>query len=1031
MGADLSRVRFDGRQDHSGVVMQQGRVLLDADWNELVASIDRRLRAQAADLGSPGPTPGIAGVAVVPRTTPDAFRLSFAGTALMIGRGRMYVDGICAENHGLTGAEFEPLLEGQRGTADTPYTAQPYWPVPAPLPTTGTHLAYLDVWHREVTVIEEPGLAESALGGPDTTGRTQVAWRVRLHDVTGAGVTCLTPDADIPGWADLIAPSGARLTVGTIPVTDTDDPCALPPSGGYRGLENQTYRIEVHTAGGLGTATFTWSRDNASVASPVVEVLAGGLGVRPASLGKDVVLGFADGDWVEILDDQRELTGQPGEIRLAEVHEEDGTLTFTPSLPADLQLSVADAAKRHLRVRRWDQKGQIKSGSGGNLDNLTPGSSGVITVPASSATTVVLEHGVTVSFSGSNFKVGDHWVFAARTADTSVEQLTAAPPLGTHHHYARLGVVTFPGSVTHCPHDWPPDCECDGDGCSDCTVCVTPESHAGGSLTIQMAVDQVVAAGGGIVCLRPGTFLLDESGVVIDAATSVTVRGVGPRSVVVTRGTGFSVTGSAFVSLEDLSVIASGRTAVDARATIGLTVQRLTVLDIARVDVPAAAIRLAGVSLATTLRENIVIGPRGIESSEEDVLLTAELRIEENTLICREGAIRLVGGHLFSNAIRSNTILRCEVGGIHVPGLIAPGHGFEISDNSLYVQGFGIAVGASGFTVDDNDVTGVGEGSDVAYGIALTPSPLGDLRGTTRVSRNRVTERATAAIALGAALSEVTISDNEVSQVPAGIATVRGGSADAASVRGNLLTDLAGREGNGLGIALVGVSNAHVEGNQVLRVAQHPDALLGIGIVLVGCPVARVSGNGVDQVGTVDRVPPSLGIGVTGAFDSAQVAGNTVRRQPVAPDDDQRGPFTGLVIGQGEADVDGLLKKVGLTGLHAVLAAIGGPSAATVEGNVVWGNGEMATARISIGEGEAVVGGNQFLTAAEGASALSMTADAGTVATNRLRGGRPSAALTGNPKQYAVVGNITSSGIEINGGPLDPTWLPLNPDGVF
>ena len=78
MGADLSRVRFDTRSDHAGVVLQQGRLLLDADWNELVAILDRRLRASIADLDSKGPAPGIAGVAVVPRTTPDAFKVTLA-----------------------------------------------------------------------------------------------------------------------------------------------------------------------------------------------------------------------------------------------------------------------------------------------------------------------------------------------------------------------------------------------------------------------------------------------------------------------------------------------------------------------------------------------------------------------------------------------------------------------------------------------------------------------------------------------------------------------------------------------------------------------------------------------------------------------------------------------------------------------------------------------------------------------------------------------------------------------------------------
>ena len=96
-----------------------------------------------------------------------------------------------------------------------------------------------------------------------------------------------------------------------MPVTDTDDPCALPPTGGYRGLENQTYRVEMHTGGPPGTATFKWSRDNGSVVQPVVEVLTGGTAIRPASFGRDSVLRFKDGDWVEITDDHRELDDGP------------------------------------------------------------------------------------------------------------------------------------------------------------------------------------------------------------------------------------------------------------------------------------------------------------------------------------------------------------------------------------------------------------------------------------------------------------------------------------------------------------------------------------------------------------------------------------------------------------------------------------------------------------------------------------------------------------------------------------------------
>src|SRR5205814_6284945 len=59
---------------------------------------------------------------------------------LTIGRGRMYVDGLLAENHGLAPTGFDPLLAEAAGTNDTPYDQQPYWPTPDPLPSGGPHL---------------------------------------------------------------------------------------------------------------------------------------------------------------------------------------------------------------------------------------------------------------------------------------------------------------------------------------------------------------------------------------------------------------------------------------------------------------------------------------------------------------------------------------------------------------------------------------------------------------------------------------------------------------------------------------------------------------------------------------------------------------------------------------------------------------------------------------------------------------------------------------------------------------------------
>jgi hypothetical protein len=420
MSADLSRERFDPRRDFAGVILQQGRLLLDADFNELVRILDRRLRAETVDLTTLAELAGapVAGSAWVPRATPNAMKVSVAGGELVIGRGRMYVDGLLVENHGGEPWAFDEVLAEEAGTTDVAHGSQPHSPTPDALPTSGVHLAYLDVWQREVTHIEDPDLVEVAVG-VDTTARTQTVWQVRLHDLSDTpGATCSTPDEDIEGWPEVIAPSGGRATITAVEVDEEDDPCELPPTGGFRGLEHQTYRVEVHDGGAPGTATFKWSRENASVVLAVTD-MPSPTTLRVASVGRDEVLRVATGDWVEVTDDRRELDQRPGVMRQATVDDAARTITFSPALPADLQPSgPAEAAARHLRVKRWDQSGTIRTAAGATLPDLGS-TGGVIGVPSGAATQVLLEHGLAVSFDTTAATTGSCTPAAARPSRAS------------------------------------------------------------------------------------------------------------------------------------------------------------------------------------------------------------------------------------------------------------------------------------------------------------------------------------------------------------------------------------------------------------------------------------------------------------------------------------------------------------------------------------------------------------------------------------------------------------------------------------
>jgi hypothetical protein len=105
---------------------------------------------------------------------------------LQIGKGRLYVDGLLAENHGARSNDaakklFDPLLAEVRFADLINYAEQPYLPNPPALPRAGRHLIYLDVWERELTHLERPDLIEVAVG-VDATSRLQTAWQVRVLD---------------------------------------------------------------------------------------------------------------------------------------------------------------------------------------------------------------------------------------------------------------------------------------------------------------------------------------------------------------------------------------------------------------------------------------------------------------------------------------------------------------------------------------------------------------------------------------------------------------------------------------------------------------------------------------------------------------------------------------------------------------------------------------------------------------------------------------------------------------------------------
>ncbi len=413
MKGDFSRFTFRPANHYRSVRLQQGRVQLDADWNEQT-EIQAHLAESAIsdEIGPSGAPIDRAG-----------FALQIQGGDIQIGPGNYYVDGILCENE-----------------STVPFTGQPDLPG-APRPSqAGLYVAYLDVWLRQVTALEQPALREVALGGPDTATRAKTVWQVKLERAGEINANLACPNFG-PGWTPANAQSTGTLRAQPKPGAQNQGECLVPDPGGYRRLDNQLYRVEIRQPGPAGIATFVWSRDNGSVVTRLVDIAGNDLTVTEAGL--DSYFSFAADQWVDLSDEGRVLRGEAGV--LVQLDKVQGNVLTVKAWPNNTPLTMASFGSLPT-VRRWDSPGAVTVTTGSYLDLGDDG--------------IQIEFG---SVEGGYYQTGDYWTIPARTqtlehlADTNViggvdwprdaSGPTFQPRQGIHHHYAVLGLLSFDGTT--------------------------------------------------------------------------------------------------------------------------------------------------------------------------------------------------------------------------------------------------------------------------------------------------------------------------------------------------------------------------------------------------------------------------------------------------------------------------------------------------------------------------------------------------------------------------------------------------------
>jgi hypothetical protein len=258
MYGDFSRNKFDNGKHFTRVLMQQGRPLTDADWNEQATILaDREWQLIRSLLRRPH---GTFDDAFGPRTS-----ASTEGGEARLDAGTYYVEGLACE---LSHCWPKDQKDWDRFKKIFDETS-----------TEKKVVLYLEAWNRTVSPLVDNGIREPTLQGCDTSWRSSVAWKLMAKLIDPP--TTEPNDPCQANWLKQNKPEERKLWIRTNPDNETPNgPCEVPSDEQLTGDE-VLYCIEVHKSGApyhvnddLGpnfndAMRFKWSRDNGAAIYPI------------------------------------------------------------------------------------------------------------------------------------------------------------------------------------------------------------------------------------------------------------------------------------------------------------------------------------------------------------------------------------------------------------------------------------------------------------------------------------------------------------------------------------------------------------------------------------------------------------------------------------------------------------------------------------------------------------------------------------------------------------------------------------------
>ncbi len=605
MKGDFSRWKFDDRSNAHGVLHQQGRVLLDADWNTQTRLLTRwQDEAVRATIG--------ADVAAVAAEWRDSFKVTQAtvtspGTIeLTLNPGQLWADGWLAY---LQGDAPDPSAAVERQAV---FLGEPFQSLPADPAAAGTRDAVVLELNREALngfqVPEQ--LIEAALGGPDTTERLQAAFALRLYRL-GEDDTC---DTVADALEDDLSGRG-KLTVSLQDTVITPGDCPVVHGGGYTGFEHNLYRIEIAEVGTASAPMFKWSQFNGGlVGRGTFDATTRKLKV---TANRQAILRSGLQDfYLEVLEPEPDRPpGGPNDPELSAALAERWKLVYgarvslanddeidlpAPGNPNELFGSIPGPSNRRFFFRLWNDVQLISD------------------FPAAAENQ--LRDGIQLEFDASgDYLPYDFWTFEVRAGGVENEQtlIDAKPPEGVRRVRVPLAILNWTGGaspitaatgeIEDCRRIFQPLTRLS----TCCTLRVGDGVHSHGDYdTITEALANLPATGGRI-CVLPGEY---HENLLIDNSTGVSIIGCGNRSRVISRAPAPGTTATEappVFHVRDSQEIRIESLAITAHSTgIGVLVEetdpRLLDPD-ATPPLPVYDVRLAGLEVEAATRSGIEV----------------------------------------------------------------------------------------------------------------------------------------------------------------------------------------------------------------------------------------------------------------------------------------------------------------------------------------------------------------------------------------------------------------------------------------